>query len=109
MTVSQCTALLLLFVPILYISWRHYFQLADQCVQDWARTKNYEILYLEKCFVRLGPYFGRAFRGQQVFEIRVRDLSNGLVREGWIRVNVPWYGGFFNLFSDSPVHETWRP
>lgn len=99
--------LILLVVLILIVMWRHYYSLAKGAAHDWAKARGMTILDLKRCQWNLGPYFGKAFRGQEVFKVRVRDKT-GMEKSGWVRVNVPWYGGIYNLSGNGPYHETWE-
>jgi hypothetical protein len=93
-TVSQCVFILIVIVPIIYFLWQYYFKLARREALVWAKMHNHEILSLKRSRWDLGPFQGKIVRGQEVFEITIRD-NNNESRQGWIRVSVPFLMGAY--------------
>ena len=82
---------LLLFVAALFIitmlAWQ--FRRSRELVGRWAAAKAYTILTIERRFFRVGPFFWRRGRGQEVFYTVVRD-AHGAQHGAYVRT-----GGWF--------------
>jgi hypothetical protein len=64
-------------------------------LQKWAAAGGYELLQIERRFLRRGGFWWRTSEYQDVFRVLVRD-SAGRERAGFVRVG----GWFLGLWSD---------
>lgn len=58
----------------------------------WIETNGYELLESRINWLNQGPFFWTSSSGQTVYYIKVVNLSDGRVRQGWVRCGSFWWG-----------------
>jgi hypothetical protein len=76
---------IVLIIPML--AW--HFRQSRKLVDRWAAANAYTIIKIERRFFRVGPFFWRRSRGQEVFYVVVSD-ARGEQRGAYVRS-----GGWF--------------
>ena len=67
-----------------------------ELLDQWAQREGFQLLAVERRYMRRGPFFWTTSKGQEVFFVQVLDLQSGQVRPAWVRVGGWWRG----LLSD---------
>ncbi|HUT01262.1 MAG TPA: hypothetical protein VM031_02310 [Phycisphaerae bacterium] len=78
-----------------------HFRRSRRLVDDWARANQLDLLSADRRFFRLGPFWWRTARNQEVFRVTVRD-ADGQIRHGYVRV-----GGWFMGMLSGKVTAQW--
>ena len=94
--------ILLIFVGVAFAAamMTFHFSRARSILEQWAEENGYEILDREHRWLRMGPFWWRKGKGQEVYYVTIRT-SEGQVRRGWVRCG----GWFLGILSNSAVVE----
>ena len=74
------------------VAWQ--FSRSRTILEQWAAENGYQILERERRYMRLGPFWWRTGKNQQVYYVRVRDGS-GRERSGYVRCG-SWLAGMLS-------------
>ena len=86
----------LIFVGVAFAAAMMTFHFARgiSILEQWAAENEYEIISREHRLLRLGPFWWRKSKGQEVYYVTIRTLD-GQVRRGWVRCG-SWFWGIFS-------------
>lgn len=81
----------LALVLLIIWAWVWHFRRSTELLHRWAQRNGYTLLASERRYLRLGPYWWRKSKGQEVFRVAVSDQA-GQERSGYVRVGGWWWG-----------------